>query len=104
MEAELTAFLTPAALSTLTQSLCLWHWTANIEAIWLQQYSELLPNTALFTTANECTQATEAHVPTYDGTWHLVKKSWQRPSCHKADDEAHPRFAVQAADFQRETY
>lgn len=55
-------------------------------------------------TANECTQATEAHVPSYDGTWHLVKKSWQWPLCHETDDEPHPRFAVQAADFQWETY
>lgn len=30
--------------------------------------------TALFMTANKCTQATEAHVPAYNGTWHLVKK------------------------------
>jgi len=54
-------------------------------------------------TVNECTQATEAHVPTHDGTWHLVRKSWQWPSCRKTDDEPHPTFAVQAADFQWET-
>lgn len=34
-----------------------------------------LPNTALFTTANECPRATEAHIPSYNATWHLVKKN-----------------------------
>lgn len=47
-EAELAAFLTAAALSDLTQSLCLWHWAANVEATWLQQYAELLPNCIIY--------------------------------------------------------
>lgn len=65
--------LSPPLLQALTQSLCLWHWAANIEGVWLQLYSELPPNTALFTTANECPGATEARVRSYNGTWHLVK-------------------------------
>lgn len=48
---------------------------------------------------NECTQATEVHVPTYTGIWHLVKKPRDCPPCHKSDDEPHPRFAMQARRF-----